>query len=103
MRVLAAVGAPISHGARCVGREKPAATERASEREREKGVAGVAPVGFPHSPPITSTPSYPASSARAAQRAKSSIVRSTCDPDSAFGVNHPMGAFLDDGATLNGW
>ena len=53
--------------------------------------------------PITSTPSYPASSASAAALTKSSIVRSMSRSDSGLGVNQPIGAFALDGLTLNGW
>ncbi len=55
------------------------------------------------SDPITSTPSYPASRARAAQRAKSSMVASTSAPESSRGFTGEMGARIAEGATAPGW
>ncbi|MGY4649196.1 hypothetical protein ACVWWN_002992 [Mycobacterium sp. URHB0021] len=52
---------------------------------------------------MISTPSYPASRASAAQRAKSSTVRFTPCDDSLRGRNGLIGALMADALTENGW
>lgn len=51
---------------------------------------------------MISTPSYPASLASLAARAKSDTVRSTCLVDIARGLNGVIGDFLLEAPTLSG-
>src|ERR1700684_1811626 len=53
--------------------------------------------------PMISTPSYPASRASCAQRAKSSIVLCTPLDESRRGRNGLIGALIDDALTESGW
>jgi len=52
---------------------------------------------------MTSKPSYPASWASRAHRAKSSIVFSTPRPESRRGRKGLMGTLIDDALAENGW